>query len=217
MKTRWWMAVILAAVLAAMSFAQTTNVYSRNAVGVIRVDVPTNQWRLVSYPLDSMGPSNRVVDVIGTNVPDGTVVLFFTGSSYVGETYYAGFGWWPGTNVITRGRGFWLRAPNGFALYLTGEVPAVTNTQVQLPSGYSLVSFPYPLGVGITNTLLNSIAQDGDLILRWTGSGYSGAAYYAGFGWWPSDFTLQVGEGYWYRSAATKTWNEPKNNHYTYP
>ncbi len=209
-------AMIAAAVLSAAE-AQT-NVFSRNAVGVIKVAIPANRWTLVGYQLEPLNTSNRVADILGTNgIPDGTVALLFSGTSYQAEEYVEGDGWLPGTNLYRRGAGFWVRSPVGFDLYLTGEVPSATNTQVNLPAGYRLVSFPYPVEVDITNSVLNTVASDGDTILRFTGTNYVSAEYVEGDGWLPPNFKLKVGEAYWYRSMANKVWNEPKNAHYTYP
>ncbi|MCX7819218.1 MAG: hypothetical protein N2652_08430 [Kiritimatiellae bacterium] len=212
-----WVAIGVGVGVAGAALAQT-NVYSKNAVGVIRIDVPTNRWTLISYQLNPLNTSNRVGDVLGTNgIPDGTVVLLFNGVQYVGEEYLEGEGWLPGTNVLQRGIGFWIRAPVGFPLYLTGEVPAETNTAVNIGAGYRLISFPYPVEVDITNSVLNVVAEDGDAILRFTGSGYQAAEYIEGDGWMPGNFKLRVGESYWYKSGSSKVWNEPKNKHYTYP
>ncbi len=214
---RMWAVLLVCGMLAAGAMAQT-NVYSKNAVGVIRVDVPANRWTLVSYQLNPLNTSNRVGEVLGTNgIPDGMVVLLFNGISYVAEEYIEGDGWVPGTNTLPRGVGFWMRAPSAFSLYLTGEVPSETNTTVNLPAGYRLVSFPYPVDVPISNSVLNVVAQDGDTILRFTGTGYEAAEYIEGDGWIPGNFMLRVGESYWYKSVSSKVWNEPKNVHYTYP
>lgn len=214
---KWWAIAAVSTVLAITAMAQT-NVYSKNAVGVIRVDIPANAWRLVSSPLVPMGETNRVSDVLGTNdIPNGATVLFWNGLRYVAETFYAGFGWYPNTNTVARGYGFWLRAPSAFSLYLTGEVPSVTNTTVNLAPGYQLVAFPYPVDVPISNSVLNVVASNGDTILAFTGSNYVATTYYTGFGWFPGDFMLRMGQGYWYRAGSATEWNEPKNVHYTYP
>lgn len=211
----------LAAVVTMLTLAtwgQSTNVYSKNAVGVIKVTIPTNRWILVSHQLNPLNTSNRVQDILGTNgVPDGTVALFFNGTHYISEEYVDGDGWIPGTNTIARGIGFWVRSPVGFDLFLTGEVPSETNTTVSLLTGYQLVSFPYPVETDITNSVLNTVAEDGDTILRFTGTNYVGAEFIEGDGWLPPDFKLKIGESYWYRSGGSKAWNEPKNKYYTYP
>lgn len=214
---KWWGVVVGGAMFALSAVAQT-NVFSRNAVGVIRVDIPSNRWALVAAQLDPMNSSNRISDVLGTNgIPDGTVALFFNGIRYVGEEFIEGDGWLPGTNLIQRGMGFWIRAPRAFSMYLTGEVPSQTNTAVSLGAGFQLISFPYPVEVDITNSVLQVVGQDGDTILRFTGTQYEGAEFIEGDGWLPPNFKLRIGEAYWYRSGSSKIWNEPKNRHYTYP
>jgi hypothetical protein len=222
------MLTILAATIAATAaIGQTTNqVLSRNAVGYIRITTTANKFQLVANPFKNLtGQQGNVGNILGTNgVPDSSSVIVWDAVNlkyFPQETFYDGYGWDPGTNVITTSTGFWLETPVSTSLYFMGEVPdsisSPTNTTV-IRHGYQIVSFPYPVTVSVTNnTGLNAIAGDSDSISIFNGTNYDNYTYYAGYGWDPAPIIIQPGQGFWYsRYASGNTnWAEPKP--YTWP
>ena len=85
-------AVSLAAVVSAM--AQTTNVYSVNAVGYVTISL-TNGYNLIANPLNA--PTNNLNTVL-TNVADAaTFIKWLPGSQGFksATSFIAGFGWAP--------------------------------------------------------------------------------------------------------------------------
>jgi hypothetical protein len=180
----------------------------------VKFDCVAGQYRIASFPLEPLrGTACAVPDIFGTNnLPDGLALLFFNGTNYNAEEYYDGYGWWPGTNEVKRGSGFWMMSYATTSIVLRGRIPTNTSTSIGLPTNYWFVSFPYPIEKQLTNSALNGIAHDGDILLRWSVTNWTGAAYDGEEGGWlPTDFKFKVGEGYWYKSvAATNTWIENK-------
>jgi hypothetical protein len=192
-------------------------VTSVNAVGYVNVSLQSNVWNLVCMPFEKIDKTNptvgEVFDPDGSGLPAGLAVLLWNGVTYVNEDYYAGYGFYPGTNVIVRGSGAWVRSPVSIILSLAGQVPSTNVTTTTLLPGYNLMSFPYPVAMAISNTVLQSLGSAGDSILKVLPTGgYANADFYAGFGWYPADFLLNPGEGYWYKSQAaiSTNWNQTK-------
>jgi len=198
-------------------FAEASNsAVSVNAVGFVNVSLQSNVWKLVCMPFDKVDNTlptiGDVLDPNGNSLPNGLTVLLWNGITYVNEDYYTGFGFYPGTNKLVRGSGAWVRSPSDITIAIAGQVPSTNQTTTAIDPGYNLVSFPYPVSTPISNTVLQVIGSVGDSILRATPTGYDSADFYLGFGWYPADFMLNPGEGYWYRSQSltATNWNQPK-------
>ncbi len=211
--------VILAGCLiAGVSFAQTNEVVSKNAVGYVKISLTADQFKIISMPFNMVDGSSITVGEALGDMPDSTVVYIFNGISYNSEQYLTGPGWLPGTNVITRGQSFWVKSPSDKDVFLMGEVPdsGDAQTSITLQTGYQLISYPYPTDIDLMNTAISSNAVDSDQIFVFNGSSYVPYNYLAGAGWLPDSFTIQPGVGFWYHRIGTPvTVNELKP--YTWP
>jgi len=189
--------------VAGLAMAQTSEVSSVNVVGYIKVPLVANRVKLIGIQFDSMTTTNpTVADVFGSEgLPDGTVVYLFRGNRYVAEEYYDGFGWFPGTNLLDRGEGCWIKSPQNYDLTLLGEVPG-EDTTVYLRAGAQIMSYPFPVSIGVTSTVLNVNAPDGSVVYLHDGTNYQAYEYYEGFGWFPDTLRWKEGEGCWFMSPA---------------
>lgn len=193
-------------------------VYSVNAVGYMSVNLQAGAWKLLSMQFDKLDGTTTVAsDVIsdptGTGLTNGFSVLLWNGISYVSEDYYWGYGFYPNTNKIVRGSGMWVKSPLSITVNIMGQVPSTNATTTALGPQWNLISFPYPAAVAISNSVLQLTGTAGDSILGVLPSGgYTNADFYSGYGWYPGDFMLKPGEGYWYKSVASAStnWVQPK-------
>jgi len=216
-------AVILAAGLAS-SMAQ---VYSLNVVGYVNQTVQANHWYLLGNPLDlsAQGGTNTTTYVLSglksaSGNPDdwaNSVVYGFTGGAYSGtaDTYYAGFGWAPGTIDLTPGNGFFFQAGTNGTVTFVGQVVTTNTFTLAGPNAWSLVSSAFPA----TNSLvaMGLAGNNNDLVYRYGDTAHpggfnNGTTYYASFGWADDEGspvagpTLNVGEAVFYQNntAAVK-------------
>lgn len=211
--------VAVVAMAASISYGQT-QVLSRNAVGYVRLTAATGTFNFVSHNFVNIdGAAITVTNLLGDQVPAGSIVYLWNEATqgYISESR-APFGWTPGTNIIERGRGFWLKmadsaASNQYQIYLMGEVPDATNSDNAV-IGFNMVGYPYPVETYWTNTDLAKNAAVGDIVYFWTGSGY-GSASLSPIGWIPATNMVTPGMGFWFKSSAAVAWDETKP--YTWP
>jgi hypothetical protein len=216
-KTALILGGMLALSLVATTLAQTTtNVYSKNAVGYVNMNLPTG-FTLISAQLSSSTGSLTLDQVFGTTLPDSSVVFVFTPPSgpYKGYYYYDGMGWVDdafapaGTTALERTKGFWVNVASTTNVAVVGEVPSASTTSVAVTSGFALFAYPYPTPMALTNSTFNSSAHDSDIIYAWNGASYAQYQYFDGMGWVddsfsPATLVLQTGKGYWYYSDANR-------------
>lgn len=208
-----------AAAAAALLGLLVAGAQASNVVGYIKTEVPAG-ISLMSVPFETVGGGLHTLDsVFGDKLADGSeVFLFIPGVGYTTFTYFDGFGWYEGENEagttqLTRGAGFWVRnnSVDAVALVLRGQVP-VSNANVDLPTGVTLVSFGFPVEEGV-NDAQGWAPLDGDEIFAFTNGAYVTHTYFDGFGWYegenPSTLTFSPGQAYWYRrNGATVTWTQ---------
>jgi len=233
-------AIVAGGILAASLVAQAqTPVYSVNAVGYTKVNLPAG-FSMVSLPFNSVGGAAMSIDdALGKNFADGTTIFFYMGAAigYQSYTYYDNgptdptTGWYnnstslmEGTNKILRGEGFWIQVTSATNVVLAGEVPGGTDATNSIPlvKGFQMVSSAYPAAMSVKNGLTPS---DGDTIFNWTGAAYKSYTYYDNgptdptTGWYDNDTSLQVadvslaiGQAAWYQSVnnANVNWNQTK-------
>lgn len=191
-RTSVLMAVAGIAMMGVTALAQT-NVYSRNAVGAIRMDLERGKWYLVSHQLFPLGTNVSTAGVIlgSTNsLPVNTGLLIWnpTGGAvgagaYYSETLRSNGRWNPGTNDL-RGRAFWINVPaaaasNLYTVFLMGEVPDTTSlpTAVVAVAGggaaqqFNMLTFQYPTAMAFTGTTLAASARVNDTIYLWDPQG----------------------------------------------
>ncbi|RKX32994.1 MAG: hypothetical protein DRP22_01375 [Verrucomicrobia bacterium] len=221
--------IVAAAALALFCYAQTNQVLSRNAVGYVQVSVPSGGYALVSLNFESLDGSDlTIADVVGDQLPVGSYAHIWDRNSkvYQSELRTRG-GWSPGTNVITRGVGFWLEVPSSAAtasehiVYVMGEVPDSFNqgatTTISNVQGLDALAYPFPSAVVWTNTALASNALVGDYLHVWNVTSQSYNSYLKTRGGWttPDNFTIEPGQSFWFETSGTQDWTEIKP--YTWP
>jgi hypothetical protein len=199
------MMVVLGMVCAVAVAYGAGEVVSENVVGFITVSVGAGEYALVCGQFDDMDTASpTVADVLGTAVPDSTVVYVYNGTNYDEEQYIDGLGWDPGTTVLDRDVGFWVYSPVAHDFVLQGEAPEY-DTPISLGAGYTLMGYPYPAGQAIDDTVLGQTAGDSDVIYLYNGTNYDEYQYIDGLGWDPSDLVFPEGGAFWYFKASSGT------------
>jgi hypothetical protein len=220
MRTKTMLLSALLGTLGSVSLmAQSTNVYSLNAVGYINVTLEPG-YNIVSAPL-ICSPDNTLNSLMtnGNGQYKGFKVYFSTpGVGYTQIETGAKSSWEDGgTNTINPGQAAFVFNPSNIDVTVTfvGTVPqgSLTNTLV---SGFNLVGSIVPSsGDLITNPITLFTAVKGDKVyVSDPVNGYSspGGIYTAAKnGNWSSDpIVPNVGEGFFFEnnSGATETWVE---------
>ncbi|MBN1268809.1 MAG: hypothetical protein JXB04_04420 [Kiritimatiellae bacterium] len=216
--------LVITALAACIVFAQTNQVLSRNAVGYTRVVVPKGGLVLVRMDFEDLaGGDLHAADVIGDQMPMGSVVYHYdNGLGGYATDNKTVLGW--STNIIfDRGMGLWLRVPstavsNEYVVYLMGEVPdrfTAPTSQVAVASGITQLGYLYPADVLWTNTTLAKNSKLGDVLYWWDGSNYV-ANNRSVLGWANPNLVLTPSMGFWFKTTAAATnWIEDKP--YTWP
>jgi len=227
-KTLLLTAALVAAGVAS-SMAQS-NVYSLNIVGYVNVNVQSNTFYLLGTPLDD-GAGDIVTNVLPLNgsFDNGSsqsfIYKFVNGIVTPVETYFNGFGWFPGTNRIAPGTGYYFYPVTNATITYVGSV--VLSSTNALKPGFSLVSSEYPAAASLTALGLNGspAAQSGntqDFVYRYSNGNLGDISTYFGgnpaYGWFETTNgtpvgggtggptngpTLNVGEGFFYFNSDT--------------
>ena len=215
-------AILVGMSLVAGAVMAAEPVTSVNVVGYVNTPTLAAKYKLLGVSFNKVGGGPMtIIDVLGTNsIPDGAIVFLYDGLKYVGENFVEGFGWDPGTNDFSRADGFWFTSPNSFDLTMAGEAPSAANaptSTITLAHGYQLLSNPYPTTMILSNSGLASVASDGDLVIRWTGTAYSGSSFVQDYGWDPGSLSIGPGEGFWYYKLSPGTTNWVEVKPYSFP
>jgi len=176
-KTSVLVAVATATVIGAAAIAQT-NVYSRNAVGAVRIDVPPGgQFVMAGFSFKPIGADTITLkDLLGTNQlvqfnasPGASRVYIWDPSMGGGGGYVSVYQRSDGnfyliaaptvqTNpLISAGQGFWLQSPNNattsMPVFIMGEVLSSNETDRIHTTGFMMIANPYsaPLDINGTN------------------------------------------------------------------
>jgi hypothetical protein len=187
--------------------ANAAPVPSVNVVGYITTTNAANTWYMQGGPFAKIGEGANDVtikDVLGTNIANGTVVYLWNGL-YVPENFSGG-AWSPGTNLISRADGFWMRSTLGFNLTRVGEVPSdlyASNTVTVVAPGLQILAYPYPVSVALTNMGFDAVAANGDTIYKWNGLGWDTVSFSGGT--WATNYVFAAGEGFWYKRSNSST------------
>jgi hypothetical protein len=213
----------VAALTAGVITSEAQNVYSQNVVGYVNVSL-TNGLNLVANPLDldGTGTNNTLYTSVGTNWPNLTKVIAFTGSGYNTSIYNAGSGVWSGTAgttfAVQPGKGFFLSIPASATLPQTvtfvGNVLQGVHTN-NLITGIQISSSQFPLG-GDLDTNLYYVPASLDKYIPWVSSpqGYGTAhTYNAGSQTWNGGGTPQVavGQAFFISAHAASAWTNQFN------
>lgn len=220
------LAVVL--LLQAAAMAQT-QVLSRNAVGYVKITAERGKLVLGRLDFEAIGGGGIAVsNLFGDQLPANSQVYLWDRASAQYKTCFkaARGGWSGGSNIVTRGEGFWVRVPaaaasNAYDVFLMGEVPdrftAPTTTIANL-SGANMLGYPYPVQRYWTNTTLANEAPANASLYLWnaTNQAYEVHTKTIRGGWaTATNVILHPGVGFWLRNTGTVTWVELKP--YTWP
>jgi hypothetical protein len=184
-------------------------VYSVNVVGYINIDL-ANGFTMIANQLDN-GNGNLIVDVIGDQLDDGTIVYKWNGAGYDILTYDL---IWDGTpsalaGTLAPGEGAFVRAPAAKTITVVGEVMEGAN-DVSIAAGFNIISSVAPVSTDLSAAGASWPAVDGDLFYVWDQAKNGGAGGYDiityDLIWDPAPLVLEVGKSAWVRTAAAKTW-----------
>jgi len=230
--------LIACAMMAALvSGAVWAEVYSQNAVGYVRIEVPAGGLDMVSTPFLNIDGTDQTLGEIFPDVPDLSLVFVYDAEDtqqYKGYRFFEGAGWFDPDDdfapaddvVIPRGQGVWFRnaAATDFVNFIMGEVPGVTafpEENITIFPGLNMITVAYPVEIDLEKLTEQLESTDLDMIFKWNAEGgsYIAARYFEGAGWFdpdndfePSTITIAPGQAVWYRSGADVpiSWtNEP--------
>jgi hypothetical protein len=188
--------------------AQSTNVYSLNAVGYINVTVEPG-FNIVSCPLMAT-PDNTINTLLTNGTGQFKKFQFYawdtTTASYT-EAIGSGAGWGAtgGTNTLYPGQAAWLFNPSNSPVTVTfvGTVPSGSLTNPLAPNSFNLVSSILPTsGDIVTNSLMNfTTAVKKDQVWMWDATSQTYTEAIAGASGFPvsgQPYQTNVGGGFWY-------------------
>jgi hypothetical protein len=223
MRTKTLLLTAAVAVAGVASSMAQSNVYSVNVVGYVNIPLPANKYVLIENPLDK--GNNSITNVIpGPSIlPDSVFLYRFKNGAFLdAEQFIDGLGWFPGTNILAPGDGFFVISPSATNITFTGDViqGAATNTLV---AGYSLVGSQVPQSIPVgaagitdpTNTMTMPV-EDSMNIYLWdsTAQAYKDAIQYVdGLGWFDPNSVFGtngpvpgIGEAFFVFKANAANW-----------
>jgi len=188
--------------------AQTTPVYSVNAVGYINVKVPSKKFAMVANQLKAGG--NTIKEVIPT-VLDGTIVYKYVRNADGTGGYKSSgfeFGEWSDPALtLAPGDGFFVYngATAEQTITFVGEVPQGTLT-TQLGKGLNQVASQVPQA-GLLQNVLAYPAADGDIVYQFDVPTQNYKPSSVEFGSWsPAEPAVGVAEGLFVNKTADAAW-----------
>lgn len=213
-------------VLSVVAIAVGQQVLSRNAVGYQKVTLEKGKFAMARHDFETLD-TPLVISNVFASLPAGSRVMLWKEdqSGYIVATKTI-LGTWgaAGSNVLARGRGFWVQvattAPsNTYDVFMMGEVPdkfTAPTTTVNVLAGFTLTGYGYPTEIKWTNTTVAKSAPAGSTIFIWTGSNYVPYTRTV-LGWTggATNLLLTPGMGFWLRWASATNWAEGKP--YTWP
>jgi len=196
--------LMAAAALAAGVISSQAGVYSQNIVGYANIATPAaGQHYLLTVPF-TIGVSNGVNEVFGSNLPAGSTILIWTGTSFSTALYDntdpngVGAGapvWYQGDDstplsplpTLPTGQGFFLAPTAPITNVFAGAISVAvgTSNNIVLPSAgvHYLVGSAVPYAGLVTNGTsstggpnLNGLPA-GTSLLIWTGASYTTVVY----------------------------------------
>lgn len=212
--------IVLSALLGALGsvslMAQSTNVYSLNAVGYINVTAEPG-FNIISCPLIA-SPDNTLNTLLSPTNGAYKKWQFYAWNPASGsytEDIGLGSSWGSGgTETLNPGQAAWLYNPSNTPVTITfvGTVPSGTNSVTLLANSFNLVSSILPTsGDIVTNSLMNfTNGVKKDQVYTWNNATASYTEYIDLASGWPTDpIQTNVGGGFWYFN------NQATNNYWT--
>jgi hypothetical protein len=182
-KTSVLVAVAAVAMTGAVALAQT-NVYSRNAVGAVRVEVPpAGQFVMVGFNFKPIGADSITLkDLLGTNQLVKGVIPTLSSRVYIWDPSLGGGGQYVSvfqkaegnfykvsaptvqSNPLVRaGMGFWIQSPNSAVaptnVFIMGEVLSSNETDRVHSEGFMMIANPFASPLDLNDTNINWIAD----------------------------------------------------------
>jgi len=201
--------LLLTAALAAAGVATSmAQVYSVNAVGYVKKDIPKG-FSIIANPLKN---GDNKVSTLFAGVPGGFTIYKFDNASgqYLINGYDADFESFDDPNqTLVPGEGAFVNNPSAGAITVTfvGEV-AQGNLVTSLPKGFSMASSQVPQA-GLLTADLKYVPSGGDTVYRFnnaTGQ-YLIYQYDADFEAWDEEPNIGVAEGFFIlKPNAAGTW-----------
>lgn len=225
MRTKTLLLSALLGTLGSVSLlAQSTNVYSLNAVGYINVTCPASGFSMIACQLittnNTVGSLMNNYLASGNPGPyEGCQVYKWTGSTYLldtGDNELSGEPTgWDNNGVITMnpGEAIWFYNPNSTNIVITfvGTVPQGSLTNSIGSPGFTMLSSIVPQGGDLVTNLGLTNYNDGDQVYVWNNPpgtyvtstvdlelGYEGYLDQ----WDSPDPVVAVGQGFWYYTTG---------------
>ena len=209
MRTKTLVLAVAALTACALTASAQSNVYSLNIVGYVNtVFKGASAYTLAANPL--VAPTNDLVSLVGTALPNKSQVVVFDGVNYTTSTKASGS--WNTNLALPVGVGFFVKnssatdITNTFVGNVLTGIPGTNSASV--PLGYSLVGSPLPVGGLLTDTGNNTLNLGGVLanksqvvIYDNAGAGTYTTATKAS-GSWNTNLLLSVGQGFFIKAAT---------------
>jgi hypothetical protein len=221
MRTKTMLLSALLGSLGSLSLmAQSTNVYSLNAVGYINITAAPG-FNIISCPLIA-SPDNTINTLLTNSTGQYKKWLFYSWNPTTGlytEDNGNGTGWANGGGeTLAPGQAAWLYNPSNTPVTITfvGTVPSGTLTN-PIVTGFNLISSILPTsGDLITNSLTKfDTAVKKDEVYTWTpGTSLTSPGAYTQYAATATGFTSDpiiatVGTGFWYLTTnKVENWVE---------
>ena len=201
------------------------NVYSLNVVGYINIPL-VEGFNLIANQLDfdGTGTNNGTANILGTNLPQNSVVYTWSGGNFEiasfvklkGQTAPA----WTANYSLNPGQGAWLSIPAGafggatqlLTTVGTVDTGALVNPNMASAGGFSLLGSMVPIAGGL-QSVLNYTPMLNDSVYQYINGGYVISTYAKLKGantptWNPNgEPQIAIGQGFWLNSSAGSVWS----------
>jgi hypothetical protein len=201
---------VLIAATIGLAGALTTmaQVYSVNAVGYVTKQL-TAGFNVLTNPLDAGAGNNTVLKLLGTGLPEGTLVYTYDPVTGYSINTWEFTVWTDPDQTLVPGQGFFVALPAGgsASLIFVGEVAQGAASNGSLPAGFALVGSKVPQA-GKLATDLKFPAGEEDIVYKWDVATQNWVIYTFQFEVWdPREPEMAVGEGFWSRKVAGAAWD----------
>jgi hypothetical protein len=196
----------------ALAFALLPALRLQAVVGYINLTC-TNGYNYVAnqLDLDGTGLSNTIMTVIGTQAPHGTRVYLWDATNQVftaPATFSTNCNCWDRNYNLPFGKGFVIWANAQWTFTMVGTV--LQGRLVNFVPGTNKLSLLCSMvpQAGWLSTDLAFPPGDGDTVYQWLTPSQrfnDARGYFAGYGWYASEPTIAVGEGFFVRHPGPDT------------
>jgi hypothetical protein len=201
----------------ATSMAQSSPVYSVNAVGYVNTALQSG-FNLISNPLNNTATDGNLIKNLFGTLPDGSQVYLFNGTGFdIALVDELSGGLTGPANVLNHalipGEGVFVRVDAPQTVTFVGEVPA-GNLSNPIPAGFSVRSSQVPQAGKVVEDLKFPVA-DGDQIYLYNNASGKYNIYTADSlsdtGWdapvgAPAVPSIDVGQAMFVQTATAKAW-----------